>query len=65
MRDRTAIEREIFDAREDLEQNIDRLMHKARERLAVRAHARHGSWIQVEATMGWVYRDNVYCAPAH
>jgi hypothetical protein len=41
MRDRTAIEREIFDAREDLEENLDRLMHRARERLAVRARARH------------------------
>ena len=41
MRDRTAIEREIFDAREDLEQNLDRLMHRARERLAVRARASH------------------------
>lgn len=41
MRDRTAIEREIFDAREDLEENLDRLMHKARERLAVRARTGH------------------------
>ncbi len=41
MRDRTAIEREIFDAREDLEQNLDRLMHRARERLAVRARTGH------------------------
>jgi hypothetical protein len=41
MRDRTAIEREIFDARADLEHNLDRLMHRARERLAVRARARH------------------------
>jgi hypothetical protein len=41
MRDRTAIEREIFNAREDLEHNLDRLMHRARERLAVRARARH------------------------
>jgi ElaB/YqjD/DUF883 family membrane-anchored ribosome-binding protein len=41
MRDRTAIEREIFDARENLEENLDRLMHRARERLAVRARARH------------------------
>ena len=41
MRDRTAIEREIFRARADLEENLDRLMHRARERLAVRARARH------------------------
>jgi hypothetical protein len=41
MRDRTAIEREIFNARADLEENIDRLMRKAREKLAVRARARH------------------------
>jgi len=41
MRDRTAIEREIFAAREDLEQNLDRLVHRARERLAVRARAGH------------------------
>jgi hypothetical protein len=41
MRDRTAIEREIFDAREDLEDNLDRLMHRVRERLAVRARAGH------------------------
>jgi hypothetical protein len=39
MRDRTAIEREIFNAREDLENNLDRLMHRARERLALRARA--------------------------
>lgn len=41
MRDRTAIEREIFNARENLEENLDRLMHRAREGLAVRARARH------------------------
>lgn len=41
MRDRTAIEREMFDAREDLEDNLDRLVHRARERLAVRARAGH------------------------
>lgn len=41
MRDRTAIEREIFDARADLEDNLDRLMHRARARLAVRARAGH------------------------
>lgn len=41
MRDRTAIEREIFAARDDLEQNLDRLIHRARERLAVRARAGH------------------------
>jgi len=41
MRDRTAIEREIFHARENLEENLDRLMHRAREGLAVRARARH------------------------
>ena len=41
MRDRTSIEREIFAAREDLEQNLDRLVHRARERLAVRARAGH------------------------
>ena len=41
MRDRTAIEREIFQAREDLEDNLARLMHRARERLAVRARAGH------------------------
>ena len=43
MRDRTAIEREIFDAREDLEANLDRLMHRARERLALRARARNAT----------------------
>ncbi|HEX8114730.1 MAG TPA: hypothetical protein VF516_43670 [Kofleriaceae bacterium] len=41
MRDRTAIEREILDAREDLEENLDRLMHRARERLSLRARAGH------------------------
>lgn len=41
MRDRTAIEREIFNARENLEENLDRLMRRARERLAVRARAGH------------------------
>lgn len=43
MRDRTAIEREIFDARVDLEDNLDRLMHRARERLALRARASHAA----------------------
>jgi hypothetical protein len=43
MRDRTAIEREIFRARQDLEENLDRLMHRARERLAVRARAGHAA----------------------
>ena len=43
MRDRTAIEREIFDAREDLEDNLDRLMHRARERLALRARTGHAA----------------------
>jgi ElaB/YqjD/DUF883 family membrane-anchored ribosome-binding protein len=43
MRDRTAIEREIFRARQNLEENLDRLMHRARERLAVRARAGHAA----------------------
>ncbi|HEX3765618.1 MAG TPA: hypothetical protein VHW23_43280 [Kofleriaceae bacterium] len=41
MRDRTAIEREIFDAREDLEDSLSRLVRRARNRLAVRARAKH------------------------
>lgn len=41
MRERAAIEREIFHARQDLEENLDRLVHKVRERLAVRARASH------------------------
>ncbi|HEX3478330.1 MAG TPA: hypothetical protein VHT91_25090 [Kofleriaceae bacterium] len=43
MRDRTAIEREIFAARQNLEENLDRLVHRARERLALRARARHAA----------------------
>jgi hypothetical protein len=41
MRDRTEIEREMFHAREDLEQNVDRLAHKIREQVAVPARVRH------------------------
>jgi hypothetical protein len=37
MRERVEIEREIFHARQDLEESLDRLVHKVRERLAVRA----------------------------
>ena len=35
------IEREIFHARQDLEESLDRLVHKVRERLAVRARLQH------------------------
>lgn len=41
MRDRTAIEREIFDARQDLEDNLAQLVRRARNRLAVRARTKH------------------------
>lgn len=41
MRDRVEIEREMFEARQDLEVNLGRLAHKAREELAIGARARH------------------------
>jgi hypothetical protein len=41
MRDRTVIEREIFNARQDLEDNLAQLARRARDRLAVRARAKH------------------------
>ena len=42
MRDRTEIEHEIFDARQDLEQSLSDLEHKVREKTEVRARAMHG-----------------------
>jgi hypothetical protein len=41
MRDRREIEREIFAARQDLEDCIGDLKHVVREKLAVRARAGH------------------------
>jgi hypothetical protein len=41
MRERTDIEREMFEARQDLEESLDQLIHKAREKLEVRARAEH------------------------
>ena len=41
MRERDEIEREMFAARQDLEECLDQLIHKAREQLAVRARAEH------------------------
>jgi hypothetical protein len=41
MRERIDIEREMFEARQDLEASLDQLIHKAREKLEVRARAEH------------------------
>ena len=41
MRERADIEREIFAARQDLEENLDQLIHRARETFQVRARAEH------------------------
>jgi hypothetical protein len=41
MRERVEIEREIFHARQDLEESLDHLVHKVRERLALRARLGH------------------------
>lgn len=40
MRDRQEIEREMFVAREDLEQNLDELKHQVREKVDIPARAR-------------------------
>ncbi len=40
MRDRQEIEREMYRAREDLEQNIDELKHAVREKVDIPARAR-------------------------
>ncbi len=40
MRDRQEIEREMFRAREDLEQNLDELKHNVREKVDIPARAR-------------------------
>ncbi len=40
MRDRQEIEREMFRAREDLEQNLDQLKHTVREKVDIPARAR-------------------------
>jgi hypothetical protein len=42
MRDREQIEREMFRAREDLEQNLDELKHVVREKIDIPARARAG-----------------------
>jgi hypothetical protein len=39
MRDQAEIHREIFHARQDLERNLDHLVHDIRAKLAVRARA--------------------------
>lgn len=41
MRDRRDIEREIFHARQDLEQSVSLLAHRIRERAAIRARMNH------------------------
>ena len=43
MRDRTEVEREIFEARQDLEQSLSELEHKLREKIEVRARATHAA----------------------
>jgi ElaB/YqjD/DUF883 family membrane-anchored ribosome-binding protein len=41
MRDREEIEREMFEARQDLEQNLDQVVHRAKEKTEVRAQLEH------------------------
>lgn len=40
MRDRAEIEREMYEAREDLEHNLSELEHAVREKVDIRARAR-------------------------
>ena len=49
MRERADIEREMFEARQDLEECLDLLIHKAREQVAVRARAEHAVRESVQA----------------
>jgi hypothetical protein len=41
MRDRKAIEREMFSARQDLEQSVNELKHAISEKMQIRARAHH------------------------
>ncbi len=43
MRDRTEIEREMFEARQDLEQSLSDLDHHVREQVELRARAVHAT----------------------
>lgn len=54
MRERTEIEREIFHARQDLEESLDLLLHKVREQVAVRARASHAVREAVRARSMWI-----------
>lgn len=54
MRDRRDIEREIFEAREDLEDNLGRVAHRVREDLAVAARVRHAIDERLRASVRWL-----------
>jgi hypothetical protein len=54
MRERTEIEREIFHARQDLEESLDLLVHKVREQTAVRARASHAVQGAVRSSTLWI-----------
>ena len=43
MRDQQDIERDLFRAKQDLEQNLDQVVHKARETIEIRARLRHAA----------------------
>lgn len=43
MRDHEEIEREMFEARQDLEQNLAQLDHRVREKAEIKARATHAA----------------------
>ncbi|MBA2541806.1 MAG: hypothetical protein H0V17_19335 [Deltaproteobacteria bacterium] len=43
MRDQEEIERELFEAKQDLEQNLDQVVHKAKETIEVRARLKNAA----------------------
>jgi hypothetical protein len=54
MRERREVEREIFEARQDLEENLDRVVHRVREDLAVGPRVRHFVSEHVRSTPRWI-----------
>jgi hypothetical protein len=43
MRDQHEIEHEMFEAKQDLAENLDQVVHRAREKIEVRARAVHAA----------------------
>jgi len=54
MRERTDIEREIFNARQDLEENLARIAHRTREKLAISARVQHTIAERIRAAARWI-----------